>query len=86
MAENILKLDNFYKAQFVLSKVLRSTELIRTSRINPDSDVYIKPECLQNTGSFKLRGAYYKISQLSDEEKYADCQNFKPIRPGAGLP
>ena len=69
MAENILKLDNFYKAQFVLSKVLRSTELIRTSRINPDSDVYIKPECLQNTGSFKLRGAYYKISQLSDEEK-----------------
>ena len=69
MAENILKLDNFYKAQFVLSKVLRSTELIRTSRINPDSDVYIKPECLQNTGSFKLRGAYYKISQLSDVEK-----------------
>ena len=46
MAENILKLDNFYKAQFVLSKVLRSTELIRTSRINPDSDVYIKPEYL----------------------------------------
>ncbi len=65
----ILKLDNFYKAQFVLSKVLRTTELIRTSRINPDCDVYIKPECLQNTGSFKLRGAYYKISQLSDEEK-----------------
>lgn len=64
-----LKLDNFYKAQFVLSKVLRSTELIRTSRINPDCDVYLKPECLQNTGSFKLRGAYYKISQLSDEEK-----------------
>lgn len=64
-----LKLDNFYKAQFVLSKVLRSTELIRTARINPDCDVYLKPECLQNTGSFKLRGAYYKISQLSDEEK-----------------
>lgn len=66
---DVLKLDNFYKAQFVLSKVLRSTELIRTTRINPDCDVYIKPECLQNTGSFKLRGAYYKISQLSDEEK-----------------
>ncbi len=69
MAENSLKLDTFYKAQFVLSKVLRTTELIRTSRINPDCDVYIKPECLQNTGSFKLRGAYFKISQLSDEEK-----------------
>ena len=48
---DVLKLDNFYKAQFVLSKVLRSTELIRTTRINPDCDVYIKPECLQNTGS-----------------------------------
>lgn len=69
MIEDVLKLDNFYKAQFVLSKVLRKTELIRTSRINPDCDVYIKPECLQNTGSFKLRGAYYKISQLTDEEK-----------------
>ena len=69
MIEDALKLDNFYKAQFVLSKVLRTTELIRTSRINPDCDVYIKPECLQNTGSFKLRGAYYKISQLTDDEK-----------------
>jgi len=65
----MLKLDNFYKAQFVLSKVLRSTELINTQRINPEVDVYLKPECLQNTGSFKLRGAYYKISQLSEEEK-----------------
>lgn len=64
-----IKIENFYKAQFVLSKVLRSTELIQTSRINPDCDVYLKPECLQNTGSFKLRGAYFKISQLSDEEK-----------------
>ncbi len=64
-----LKLDNFYKAQFVLSKVLRSTELIHTSRIHTGCDVYLKPECLQNTGSFKLRGAYYKISQLTDEEK-----------------
>ncbi len=64
-----LKLDNFYKAQFVLNNVLRRTELINTSRINPDVDVYLKPECLQNTGSFKVRGAYYKISQLSEEEK-----------------
>ncbi len=69
MTKNTLTLDTFYKAQFVLSKVLRTTELIKTSRINPDCDVYIKPECLQNTGSFKLRGAYFKISQLSDEEK-----------------
>ena len=65
----MLQLDNFYKARFVLSKVIRKTELVHTPRINPESDVYLKPECLQKTGSFKIRGAYYKISQLTDEEK-----------------
>ncbi|MCH4186861.1 MAG: threonine ammonia-lyase, partial [Prevotella sp.] len=62
-------LDNFYKARYVLSKVLRKTDLIHASKINPEVDVYLKPECLQRTGSFKIRGAYYKISQLSDAEK-----------------
>lgn len=65
----MLKLDNVYKAQFVLSKVVRKTALEPAPRINPESEVYLKTECLQKTGSFKLRGAYYKISQLSDEEK-----------------
>lgn len=66
---DMLQLDNFYKARFVLSQVIRKTELVRTPRINPDCDVYLKPECLQKTGSFKIRGAYYKISQLTDEER-----------------
>lgn len=65
----MLQLDNFYKARFVLSKVIRKTELVHTPRINPESDVFLKPECLQKTGSFKIRGAYYKISQLTPEEK-----------------
>ena len=65
----MLQLDNFYKARYVLNPVIRKTELIHTPRINPDCDVYLKPECLQKTGSFKIRGAYYKISQLTDEEK-----------------
>lgn len=65
----MLQLDNFYKARYVLNKVIRKTELIHTPRINPDCDVYLKRECLQKTGSFKIRGAYYKISQLTDEEK-----------------
>ncbi|MCI1686203.1 MAG: threonine ammonia-lyase [Prevotella sp.] len=65
----MLLLDNFYKARYVLSKVLRKTDLIHASKINPEVDVYLKPECLQRTGSFKIRGAYYKISQLSDAEK-----------------
>ena len=43
----MLQLDNFYKARFVLSKVIRKTELVHTPRINPESDVYLKPECPQ---------------------------------------
>lgn len=64
-----LKLSDVYRAAHVLKGVIRHTELIPATRINPESDIYLKPECLQFTGSFKLRGAYYKISQLSPEEK-----------------
>ena len=53
----------------MLSKVIRKTELVHTPRINPESDVYLKPECLQKTGSFKIRGAYYKISTMSEEAR-----------------
>lgn len=65
----MLNLDNFYKARYVLGKVARKTDLVHAPKINPRADIYLKPECLQKTGSFKIRGAYYKISQLSDEEK-----------------
>ncbi|MCQ2131079.1 MAG: threonine ammonia-lyase [Bacteroidales bacterium] len=65
----MLNLDNFYKARYVLQQVIRPTDLIRAPRINPAADIYLKPENLQVTGSFKVRGAYYKISQLSDAEK-----------------
>ena len=63
------KISEVYKAAQVLRNVARHPSLISVPRINPDVELYIKPECLQHTGSFKLRGAYYKISQLSDEEK-----------------
>ena len=69
MHNDMLQLDDFYKARYVLSTVLRKTELVHAKTINPEVDVYLKPECLQKTGSFKLRGAYFKISRLSDEEK-----------------
>ena len=65
----MLNLDNFYKARYVLGKVIRKTTLVHAQKVNPESDVYLKPECLQKTGSFKIRGAYYKISQLTAEEK-----------------
>lgn len=65
----MLTLDKVYKASHVLKEVLRPTQCIKASKINPEADVYLKTENLQVTGSFKVRGAYYKISQLTDEEK-----------------
>lgn len=65
----MLTLDNIYRASYVLKEVIRRTDLIHAPSINPESEIYLKPENLQVTGSFKVRGAYYKISQLSDEEK-----------------
>ena len=69
MSENKLKLSDIYCAAHVLKGVVRHTELIAAPKLNPECDLYLKPECLQHTGSFKLRGAYFKISQLSPEEK-----------------
>ena len=43
--------------------------MIKAPKINPFADVFLKTENLQVTGSFKVRGSYFKISQLSDEEK-----------------
>ncbi|MCR4925532.1 MAG: threonine ammonia-lyase [Clostridiales bacterium] len=65
----MLNIEKIEKAAEVLQEVIRPTFLIRSHKINPESKLYIKPENLQVTGSFKVRGAYYKISQLSDEEK-----------------
>lgn len=65
----MLTLDKIYHASYVLKNVIRKTDLIHAPKINPESEIYLKTENLQITGSFKVRGAYYKISQLSDEEK-----------------
>ena len=65
----MLTLETIYQAAFALKDVIRNTELIHAPTINPDVDVYIKPENLQVTGSFKVRGSAFKISQLSEEEK-----------------
>lgn len=65
----MLTLDKIYHAKYILGNVIRQTDLIHAPKINPDCDIYLKPENLQVTGSFKVRGACYKISQLSDEEK-----------------
>ncbi len=64
-----MTLDKIYQAAFTLKDAARKTDLIKAPLINPESDVYLKTENLQVTGSFKLRGAYNKISRLSPEER-----------------
>ena len=65
----MLTLDSVYQASFALKAVARMTDLIRAPKMFPDDEVFLKIENLQNTGSFKLRGAYYKIARLTDEQK-----------------
>lgn len=65
----MLNISEIFNAAAVLKDVARKTTIIPAPHINPESEVYLKTENLQLTGSFKLRGAYYKISQLTDEEK-----------------
>jgi threonine dehydratase len=65
----MLTLDKIYHAAYVLKNVIRPTDLIKAQNLSPDCNIYLKAENLQVTGSFKVRGAYYKISQLTTEEK-----------------
>ncbi len=67
--EEKLEISEVYRAAQVLRDVARHTRIIGPTRLNPDAQVYLKPENLQRTGAFKLRGAYYKISQLTPEER-----------------
>lgn len=67
----MLTLDKIYHAAFTLKGVARTTDLLSSSSLKPSTHMYLKTENLQVTGSFKVRGAYYKISQLSAEQKKA---------------
>lgn len=65
----MLTLDKIYHASFTLKNVARKTDLIAAPNLSAGKQLYLKTENLQVTGSFKLRGAYYKISQLTEEER-----------------
>ncbi len=65
----MLTLDKIYHASYVLKEAIRPTNIVPAPAVTDNCELYLKPECLQVTGSFKVRGAYYKISQLSAEEK-----------------
>lgn len=65
----MITMDMLYDARRVLSPVANLTPVIPAKGFVPDCRFYFKADCLQKTGAFKLRGAYYKIATLSDEEK-----------------
>lgn len=65
----MLSIENVYKAKNVLKDVARKTDVIPAPKLCEGVDLYLKTENLQITGSFKVRGAYYKMSCLTEEEK-----------------
>ena len=67
----MLTLKEFKEARGVLSGVIRNTSLVYSPAFSKatGNQIYIKPENMRVTGAYKIRGAYYKISTLSDEEK-----------------
>ena len=67
----MMTLEDFKAARSVLAGVLADTHLVHSAALTKatGNQVYIKPENMQVTGAYKIRGAYYKISTLSQEEK-----------------
>ncbi|MDE5700553.1 MAG: threonine ammonia-lyase [Lachnospiraceae bacterium] len=67
----MLTLEKFEEASEIVKKVTSETKLIYSEYLSGQTGnkVYLKPENMQLTGAYKLRGAYYKISTLSDEER-----------------
>ena len=85
----MLTLEQFKAARATLRGVIRTTSLIHSPALSRacGNQVYLKPENMQVTGAYKIRGAYYKISTLSEEEKSGASSPppLKQPRPGAGL-
>ena len=71
MDTKMLTLERFEEASDIVRKVTQETKLVYSDFYSTQTGnkVYFKPENMQLTGAFKLRGAYYKISTLSDEER-----------------
>ena len=67
----MLTLESFEQASEIVKQVTQETKLIKSSYFSDltGNKVYLKPENMQRTGAYKVRGAYYKISTLSDEER-----------------
>ena len=78
----MLTLDKVYHANYALKEAIRQTDLIYSPVLSKECgcELYLKTENLQVTGSFKVRGAYYKISQLGGQPRAGSCACFQKIR------
>lgn len=67
----MMTLEDFKAARSVLSGVITNTGLVPSKALSKatGNNVYLKPENMQVTGAYKIRGAYFKLSTLSEEEK-----------------
>ncbi len=65
----MIRLEEVFRAQNVLKSIIRKTAVVRAYGIAPHCELYLKPENLQITGSFKVRGAGYKMAMLSEAER-----------------
>ena len=84
-------LDKVFHAQTILKNIIRETSVVRAYGIAPQCKLYLKPENLQITGSFKVRGSAYKIAMLSEEEtakvveKVLKDFGIEPFKKNMGL-
>ena len=67
--KKMLTLDRIYQAAHSLKGVIRETEIVPSHNLVTGTQLYLKTENLQVTGSFKIRGSHFKISTLTDSEK-----------------
>ena len=83
-----LTIEAFEKACEVVKQVTLNTDLVQSDYYSEQSGgkVYLKPENMQRTGAYKVRGAYYKISTLSEEERAKGLITASAGNHAQGLP
>ena len=81
----MLNLDDFKKAHKSISPYINYTPLIHSLALSKNLEVYLKLECLQVTGSFKLRGATNKLLSLTNEQKNKGVNQLDPGTPVVDL-
>ena len=66
-----LTLESFEQASEIVKKVTLPTKLVYSEYLSKETGgkIYLKPENMQYTGAYKVRGSYYKISRMSEEER-----------------